>query len=276
MFWRVVAGIDGSSPSQRILACLGGLRSVGTREVLLVHALRSRTEVDDPRVASVRLERRLEALRSTVERMGFVASVEIAPGLPAAELVRVAHRRSASLVVLGAESSRARDLLRGSVPVQVLHRSDLPVLVPGAAPDPASRVRAAAGADLAAHVLYATDFNPAAERALEFVVGLVRDGARRVTLVRVHDPPRRKRLEHLARRLLIAGADDVRVEAPTGTPEREIARIASDARVSLVVVGTRGRGSAGTYLGSVGYAVARASRSPVLLVPPDRPASRDG
>ncbi len=272
MFAKVVAGIDASSPSLRILGCIEGLRGLGTREVLLVHVPRPAAPDDGRRPTTVSLERRLEALRGAVERMGVVASIEIAPGFPAAGLARVARQRSASLILLGADSSGVRDLLLGSVSVQVLHRSELPVLVAGAAPDPASRARAAPSADLGAHVLYATDFSPAAERALECVEQLARAGARRVTLVRVHYPPRRKRLEHLARRLLLAGAGDTCVETPAGVPEHEITRIAIQRGVSLVVLGTRGRGAASAFLGSVSHAVARASRAPVLLVPPDHSA----
>ncbi|HEX9052838.1 MAG TPA: universal stress protein [Anaeromyxobacter sp.] len=275
MFARVLAGVDASSPSEGMLACIGALRGVGTREVLLVHAFGTPSRDDADRAPAPPLERRLEALRGAIEQLGLAASAEIAPGDPAPELARIARERSASLIVLGADSSRARDLLLGSVAVQVLHRSDLPVLIPGAAPDLAGRSGVdAARADLRSHVLYATDFGPTAERALEFVKQLVRDGARRVTLVRVQrPPPKRRRIENLARRLLFVGADDVRVETPAGVPEREIVRLAAELRASLVVMGTSGRGSASTlYLGSVSHGVARESRAPVLLVPPDRSA----
>ncbi len=275
MFEKVVAGVDASSPSEGLLACVGGLRGLGARDVLLVHALGTRPLEAETRAVAAPVERRLAALCGAIERMGFVASTEIAPGVPAPELARIARERRATLIVLGAESSLARDLLLRSVAVQVLHRSNLPVLVPGAAPDPASRAGAdAPAADLRAHVLYATDFSPTAERALGFVEQLVRDGARRVTLVRVQrPPPKRRRLENLARRLLLLGADDVRVETPSGVPEHQIVRLAAGLGATLVVMGTSGRGSASTaYLGSVSHGVARESRAPVLLVPPNRSA----
>lgn len=276
MFSKIVAGVDASSPSEGMLASIGGLRGLGTRDVVLVHALGIRPLETESRAPAPPVERRLAALRGAIERMGLVASTEIAPGIPALELARIARERSASLIVLGAESSRARDLLLGSVTVQVLHRSDLPVLVPGA---PGDRARSAgadeARADLRTHVLFATDFSPTAERALGFVQQLVRDGARRLTLVRVQrPPPKRRRLENLARRMLFLGADDVRVETPGGVPEHEIVRLVSELGVTLVVIGTSGRGSASTvYLGSVSHGVARESRAPVLLVPPDRSES---
>ncbi len=276
MFAKVVAGVDASSPSEGMLACIGGLRGLGTREVVLVHALGIRPLDQEDRTIATPVERRLAALRGAIERTGLRASTEIAPGIPAPELARIARERSATLIVLGAESSHARDLLLGSVTVQVLHRSDLPVLVPGARPDRAGRAGVdAEPPDLRTHVLYATDFTPTAERALGFVLQLVRDGARRVTLVRVQrPPPKRRRLENLARRLLFLGADHVRVETPAGVPQDEIVRLVGTLGVTLVVMGTSGRGSASTvYLGSVSHGVARDSRAAVLLVPPDRSES---
>jgi nucleotide-binding universal stress UspA family protein len=276
MFAKVVAGVDASSPSEGLLACLGGLRAVGTREVLLVHALGIRPLDEERRTVAPAVERRLAALRGAIEQLGLRASTEIAPGVPAPELARVARERAAALIVLGEESSRARDLLLGSVTVQVLHRTDLPVLVPGARPGgPAKGAAEATRADLRTHVLFATDFSDTAERALQYLEQLVRDGARRVTLVRVQNPPpRRRRIENLARRLLFLGADDVRAETPAGVPQDQIVRLAAEVGATLVVIGTSGRGSASTvYLGSVSHGVGRGAPCPVLLVPPDRSAA---
>ncbi len=273
MFAKAIAGVDESSPTEAMLACIDGLRGLGTREVVLVHALGIRPLDPEDRAVTTPMARRLAAVRGAIERMGLVASAEVAPGIPAAELARIAGERSATLIVLGAQSSRAHDLLLGSVTVHVLHRTDVPVLVPGAAADrPGARAAEAGRADLRSHVLYATDFSPSAERALAVVEQLVREGARRVTLVRVQpEPPRRRRIEHLARRLLLLGAEDVRAETPAGVPQDEIVRLGAAVGATLVVVGTSGRGTASTvYLGSVSHAVGRASRCPVLLVPPDR------
>lgn len=273
MFAKVVAGVDASSPSEGLLACLDGLRGIGTREVVLVHALGARPPGEEDRAVALGVERRIASLRGAVQRMGLVASSALAPGIAAPELARIARERSATLIVLATKSSLARDLLLGSVAAEVLHRADVPVLVPGLPPDRAGR--AGARPDLRAHVLYATDFGASDERALAFLEQLVRDGARRVTLVRVQrPPPRRRRLEHLARRLALVGADDVRAETPEGEPDHAIVRLAAEREATLVVMGTRGRGAASTaWLGSVSQGVARASRAPVLLVPPDRSSS---
>ena len=172
----------------------------------------------------------------------------------------------------GSGSSRAHDLLLGSVAVEVLHVSDVPVLVCGPR-TPGDRARG--GGDLGDHVLYATDLTANSDRAVGFVEQLSRARARRVTVVRVQGTRgERARLEHLGKRFLFAGAADVDVETPAGSPAREIVRLAGELGATLVVMGTSGRGSASAlYLGSVSHAVARASPVPVLLVPPRRSAS---
>ena len=278
MFSKVLVGADLSSAFEDALACLGALRGLGTREVVLVHALGIRHLEEMKHALEPLVEPHLAAQREAVERLGLHASLEIAPGIPASEIARIARERSADLVVLGAESSRAREMLLGGVAIQLLHLSDIPVLVCGHRADPEAGPGSVedAGTDLRGHVLYATNLSVEAERALGALEQLVRAGATRLTLVRVQGTPAdRDRLEHIGKRLLLIGADDVRVETPAGVPEKEIVRLAAVREVTLVVMGTSGRGSASTlYLGSVSHGVARRSRAPVLLVPPDRLASR--
>lgn len=266
MFARVLLGADLSLSFERELACLAALRGLGTREVVLVHALGLRYLKEMRHALAPLVEPALAAQRQAVEQLGLRASAEIAAGLPAPELVRIARERAVSLILLGADSSRARELLLGSVVAGVLHSANLPVLVCGAHPDP--------GIDLRAHVLYATDFSPSAEGALEVVEQLVRAGARRLTLLCAGGVEgQRGLLEHLRTRLLLLGAGDVRSETPGGPPAEAITSVSQAVGATLLVLGTRGRSSpSALYLGSVSHEVARSSPVPVLLVPPDREA----
>ena len=272
MFATVLIGTDLSAASDRLIACLPGLHGLGTREVILVHALGLRHLEEMKHALAPLVEPRVAAQREAIERLGFRASLEIAPGIPAAEIHRVARERAAALILLGSGSSGARELLLGSVTVQVLHRTDIPVLVCHC-PVGGDAAAAHPGVDLRAHLLHATDFSAPEDRALGFVEQFARAGAKRVTLVQVQhrEPADRGRLDHLRTRLLLEGADEVSVEVPTGVPGEEIVRIATEQGASLVVMGTTGRGSASAvYLGSVSHRVVRHSPVPVLLVPPHR------
>jgi nucleotide-binding universal stress UspA family protein len=73
----------------------------------------------------------------------------------------------------------------------------------------------------------------------------------------------RKALEH-ARSV---GVTQVAIEAATGSPGDEIARVASERGVDQIVMGTHGRGVAGAlFLGSVAQRVAQLAPMPVTLV----------
>lgn len=271
MFASVLVGTDLTAASDGLITCLRGLKSLGTREVTLVHALGLRHLGEMKHLLAPLVEPRASAQRQAIERLGLRASLEIAPGTPAAEIGRLARERDATLLLLGSGDSVAHELLLGSVTVQVLHRTSIPALLCHCPAGSPSTPRDGSG--LGAHVLHATDFSDAASRAADLVGQLVRAGARRVTLVHVRHGAEadHRLLEHLRTRFLMEGADEVSVEAPVGVPAEAIVNAATQREASVVVMGTTGRGSASALvLGSVSHRVARGSPVPVLLVPPDR------
>jgi nucleotide-binding universal stress UspA family protein len=133
-------------------------------------------------------------------------------------------------------------------------------------------------------VLFPTDFSDNAEHAFSYVEKIAECGAKRVTLLHVQDSVQigrhlRERLEEFNRidterlerfkaELEKRGVKSVRIEIPYGSPKKEIIDRTRRGDVSLVVMGSQGRGYIGElFLGSVSHAVARHSEVPVLLVP---------
>ena len=123
-----------------------------------------------------------------------------------------------------------------------------------------------------------------AEYAFTYVEKLVEGGAKRVTLMHAQDRIRiekylehqlnefnridRERLERLQAKLQEKGATDVRIELPYGSPVKEILKQTKEAEVSLVVMGSQGRGFISeVFLGSVSHNVARHAPVSVLLIP---------
>lgn len=75
----------------------------------------------------------------------------------------------------------------------------------------------------------------------------------------------------MKRRLKEAGATEVSIELPYGLPKQEIVKRLDRGDLSLVVMGTQGRGFFGKLLmGSVAYHVTRNTSVPTMLVPPIR------
>jgi nucleotide-binding universal stress UspA family protein len=207
-------------------------------------------------------------------------------GPPETELDRIAAARGCSLVVVGSRArSLAGDVLFGSVATAAIYTARRPTLV--------IRLHAEEGAAVTCRawpcgplerVLFPTDFSDNAEGAFGFVERLVTAGARRVTLLHVQDRSRlgkylehrlaefnatdQARLDRLRDRLLKLGAEDVDTAMPYGHPAGEALAASRRPGVSLVVMGSQGRGFLReVFVGSVSHHMARRSAAPVLLIP---------
>jgi nucleotide-binding universal stress UspA family protein len=289
MFSKAVVASDLSPASDRVLACLRGLRPLGTERIALTHALGIRHLQELRHLLVPHVEPKLFEQKRVLEEQGFAVEVVIATGIAASEINRVAREQRASFIVVGSHGATlARQVFLGSVAVEVIHHAEVPVFI--------AQLRLTAGPeqrcemiceDFHKHVLYATDFSDTSERAFTYVEQIVRSGGRSVTLLHVQDRPRvgghpedkldelnridRGRLARMESRLVELGATQVRVELLHGFPKQEIARCAEQGDYSLIVMGTQGRGYFGErFMGSVAYHVARHTVVPTLLVPPMR------
>lgn len=283
MFRAVLVATALSPSSNRVLGCLPGLRPLGTKQIILVHALGIK-HLDQLRyVLAPRVEPHLAAQRAVVEKQGFKTITVIAAGLPAPEVYRLAKLRRASLIVVGSHGSTlARDTLLGGTTVGVLNRATMPVLViPRRIFEQAksNRCEGTCG-DFRRHLLFCTDFSHTSQRAFAYVERIVQTGSQRVTLLHVQDRARiakhrleefheiaGSRMERLRNRLKQEGAWTVEIELPYGAPVEEILRAAERDNDTLIVMGTQGRGFIGEFfLGSVSHEVARRTAAPVLIV----------
>ncbi|MHB1037445.1 MAG: universal stress protein [Pirellulales bacterium] len=287
MFHSALIATDLSQASSHVLECLSGLRSLGTRQVILCHALNIKHLEEMQHLLTPYVEPRLAAQRAIVEAQGFETSTVIAPGLAVFEVNRVAKERGVSLIVVGSHGSTlAKEMLLGGTATGILHHADLPVFVIRVTimeKDGRSRCETACE-DFRRHVLFCTDFSDTAERAFLYVEKIAESGAKRVTLLHVQDQTRiekhlkhrldefneidRDRLERLKMRLEQNGASEVQIELPYGSPIQEIIRCAKQKDETLIVMGSQGRGFIQeVFLGSVSHQVVRAAPVPVLLVP---------
>jgi nucleotide-binding universal stress UspA family protein len=287
MFTTIVVATDLSPASDRVIACLPGLKALGASRVHLVHALGLR-HLDTLRYELARfVEPRLLQQEAALRAEGFETSVEIAAGIPEFEVNRIAQERQASLIAVGSHGATlAREVLIGGVALAILQRATVPVLVmrlPVTEDHKLPKCDAVC-VDFTRHILYPTDFSDTAERAFRYLEAIVKAGARRITLLHVQDRTRLSphlthkleefnridtdRLERHRAALLKLGAKEVNIELPFGSPVREILRVARDRAVSEIVMGSQGRGFiAEVFLGSVSHQVARQAAVPVLFIP---------
>ena len=279
MFEKVLVSMDLSPATEALVSALPGLREFGTRELALVHVAKpfsGRTSESLTRVGGIR--DRLNGLADRLRDIGFSVTVSVQTGEPVAEVVKAVEATDPDVVLVGSRShTLIREAFIGSVAWDVVRRVGRPVLLQRIEPnrdDPEAALEGR-GSGLPEHVVYPTDFSDTANRALPWLLGIVRDAAPSLTLLHVLPTgstdgrgEAETRLEELAQELGEQGATEVSCRVRTGTPHEEILNAGGNRVDTLVVMGTHGRGFIpGVVLGSVGRQVVRQASARVLLIP---------
>ena len=279
---RIVCGTDRSAGASRAATVAAQLAERLRSEVTLVHV-----DGEPPGLASITRARQLRDLRRMANALALPqqADVRVAGGEPADEIVELAGRLDAELVVLGSRGRREiGSALLGSVSSAVMRSAPCPVVVvppdallPSELEDP-SIVCGVEGSDRDGAVL-----------------GLADDLRRRLggTLHAVHAfdpspvaagaggmaPPLMPELDETAQlrlsRALRESGVDARGTVVSLPPALALRRVADDECAALIVVGCRDRGKvASVLLGSVAIQLAADASCPVVVLPPAAELSR--
>jgi nucleotide-binding universal stress UspA family protein len=288
MFKKIVLATDLSPAWDEIIACAGEFKVLGGTEIILTHVVTVKFLGGLGAIIRAEAEPKLEAQKEQLENQGFQVTVEMPSGLPAHSLNDVARRHGANLMVVGPQkTSRWQERVLGSVAGAVLHHAEFPVLLLKSS----IREELEAGTcrlqatQLLRHVLFPTDFSLTSERAGFFLERLAGRGVNRVTVLHALDVPggdeyppgfqemaeaqAQNSLAALRERLLEAGFPQVETRFDPGHPLPAIIKILEDQDISLIVMGTMGKGFIKElFLGSVAHNVSRLAPCPVLLIPP--------
>jgi nucleotide-binding universal stress UspA family protein len=278
MFKRLVVAVDQSTVSRALVEAVGHMAPLGTREVLLLQCV----TINDLTSISLSytleyLDRYLKELKALLSGCGFDVETRIVPGSPRSEVYRVAINEGYGVIVVGAKKHAAAEPLFGGLAFDLIHQAPRPVLIvrlKEGAPAPSNLTR---------HVLLPTDFSENAGQAAKALLSLVKQGAHRVTLLHVQDQSRigkslqeklgeynaidGRRLDEMKQTLEAAGAE-VDTLIRFGSPSVETLKTIRELSVTLVVMGSQGRGFVPElFLGSVSHNVARHGDASVLLIP---------
>jgi len=289
MFKTIVLATDLSPAWNEIVACAGEFKALGCSQVILTHVITVKFMSGMEGILHSTARPQLVAQQQQLEAQGLHVTVEIPMGLPGDSLNDIACRYGADLIVVGSHGqSLWREGVLGCFTCAVLHNAHHPVLLlkvklkePG---HPGSCQ--ISGAEVLRHVLLPTDFSEISHRALEYVERLAAKGLGQVTLLNALDVPggeetyppgyqeiaagaARDLLEQWKQRLLQAGVPIVLDRFDLGHPLPAILRVLESQDISLIVMGTQGKGFIREiFLGSVAHNVSRLATCPVLLVPP--------
>jgi universal stress protein A len=210
---------------------------------------------------------------------------ETAAGKPAPEILRVARERGADLIVMGTHGlTGVRKMFFGSTAERVLRETTVPVLLAPAIE--AGRIQLEDLKRTIRHVLVPVDLSDATARQIRIASALAEalEATLLVTYViepyRYPLPPhislpsvdaeRRGRAEPALEELVTTVPPHVKAEALVayGDAAEEIAKIAHDRKIGLIVMGLHASPLAGPRMGSVTYRVLCLAPTPVLALPP--------
>ena len=223
--------------------------------------------------------------RFVAPHLGADVAIEtkVIEGDPWRLIEAVAAALPAELVVMGTHGrSGWNRFILGSITEKVIRLLDCPVLTVGA------RETRTTG-PLFHRILCAADLADASAQTAELALSLAQENLARLTLLHVmegrtyesfstpHPAPaevasamrriREARLQRLER-LVDSGSDtfcDVTRRVESGTPWREILKVADETAADLIVVGAHARGGLRAFLGSTADQVLRHASCPVLV-----------
>jgi nucleotide-binding universal stress UspA family protein len=288
LFETIVLATDLSPAWDEIVACAGEFKGLGCSQVILTHVISVKFMMGMEGRLKAEARPKLEAQQRQLEAQGLRVQVEMSAGLPASSLNEVACRYGADLIVVGSHGrSLWREGVLGCFACAVLHHAEHPVLLVkvrliGEGRAGSCRISCT---ELLRHLLLPTDFSSNSSRALEYVERLASRGAGQVTLLNALDVPgeeayppgyqeiatgaARELLAKWQERLLKAGIPVVHDRFDPGHPIPAILRVLESQDISLIVMGTQGKGFIKElFLGSVAHNVSRLAPCPILLIPP--------
>jgi len=288
MFEKIVLATDLSPAWDEIVACAGEFKALGASEIILTHVITVLFLGGLEATLRAEAQPTLEKQKQFLQGQGFKVSVEMPQGLPAFSLNDVARRHGADLIVVGSHGkSRWREAVLGCFTCAVLYHTQYPTLLLNVRlkegmPEGSCRLQAS---QLLRHVLFPTDFSETSARAGDLLTRLAPRGISQVTVLHALDVPggeayppgfqemaAAKARDSLTAWTTVLKGADIPLVHPVfdpGHPLPAILRVLESQEISLIVMGTQGKGFIKEiFLGSVAHNVSRLAPCPVLLIPP--------
>lgn len=280
MIGRVLYPTDFSVASEAGLSVLKDLKDIGVKEVVILHVIDLNrligpvSGIDIPAVLhdyEDETRQNLERFGRRIEDMGFEVTVlEPVAGDPASVIADVAVEVNADLIAIPSHGKGLiSGMLLGSVSEGVVKKSKVPVLV----------IKFVSGDGelktlfdrLFRKILLAYDFSENSDELVRYVEEFaVKGRAEEVVIVHVIekgntiDDERIGKLDEIKSTFMEHGIGSETI-IESGTPYKEIVRIAEEKSVTMIAVSAKGEGLLRSLLGGTADGVVRRSKVPVLV-----------
>jgi nucleotide-binding universal stress UspA family protein len=275
---KVLITTDFSKQSTQLIQCIPELKSIGLKEVVLVHVI----DIRSPGGAAIAFkkydEQMLDQVKAEIEKSGLLVKPIVALGFPAGEIVQIAQQEKVDMILIASHGKGfIKQRLLGSTAADVIRLSSVPILVEKYL-DVDSETCSIMCRNKFAKVLIPTDFSVCSQRVLKLIKqppGIISE----VVLVHVIEraessevlqaimADRSQLLEDTKKELEAVGLK-VTIRIEEGDAPVHIVDIAEKENVTSIVLATRGEGFIkGLLVGSTADAVTRKSKRPVVLIP---------
>lgn len=269
MFRKTLIPLDGSELSEQVLDAV--TRLIARQDVGVTSLLRVVDREDEQEAA----EDYLAKLRTRLSQRSIPASVNVAVGDPAEEILRCVQHEGHDLIAMATHGrSGITRWVRGSVAERILRSTAVPLLLV------TPRTEDQEPEEFFQRILVPHDGSTLADQVLPHVKQVATLYGSKVILLRVEslafaDPEGRivsrtpeqvlSALEQTASRWREAGLD-VELRGELGEPASRIIELVDQKDVDLVVISTHGRsGFNRWWFGSVAEAVLRRCHAPLLV-----------
>jgi nucleotide-binding universal stress UspA family protein len=285
VFQRILFPTDFSEYADKAVDYVIGLQAIGVEKVIQAYVLE---EGEEYPVTVARRKRSLAILKKREElfrQHGLEVESRVGLGTPYKEILKFADKEDVSLIVIGCHGKGLLDeVVIGSVSDRVTREAKVPVLLVKfriLKRETGPRLEKMT-AEQFKKILYPTDSSPCSMSVTQYVREFKKVGCEEVIIASVVDSANtrlkdipdavretEKKLS-VEKHIFEEQGIVARVAVPVGRPVDELLRVAKGERVSLIVMGSTGKGYFKQMLmGSVSENMVRNARCPVLIVHSD-------
>jgi nucleotide-binding universal stress UspA family protein len=298
-FVHAIVALDQSEASDLIIDAIPHFKKLGTQKITLVTVVSIPFTGERTEFNTEKYSKKLEEYKQELEKHDFVVDTDLRSGTyfyAPTEILTSAKEHDADFVIIGSRGqSKVQEMLLGSTATEVLQRSRMPVFLINIEmeqdeedSDKRKLVITQSIDKVLDHVLHATDFSDTADRAFEVIKSLDEESKiKKISFIHVQghhaialkDPAsrelltekNREQLDEMRNSLSDKTRNDSEIIITFGTPGKEIINAIDENNVTLVVMGSQGKGFVHEFfLGGVSTQVTRFTKVPVLLVPAER------
>jgi len=275
MLEKVLLPIDFSEPSMRMFECALDLRELGSKNLILFHAVPKGQNI------SPENRRKLDEMEDRLKASGMHVDAIVKAGDPVDLIVAEADMEHVDMIAMASGGkSRVGVFFVGSVSFGVIKRTCKPILLDKfpVLPEGGRSKECRLGQHLFRNALVTIDL-PARSQSVERLFDtLCEKGLANATLLHVIDSSKfsiqddahfrgvKKQLEDIKGRVR-GGTCQIKTHVHYGTTAYNILEAIRETEASIVVIGTKTGRTRGLALGTTAEEVVRRSPIPLLVVP---------